>query len=68
MKKWIFETASYDGNRTKYQVELDWDDDLPLLISDTMWPGENSLRLYDLDGLKKLRQILTEIENSIEEN
>ena len=68
MKKWIFETASSDGSRTKYQVELDYDDDLPLLISDTMWPGENSLRLYDLDGLKKLRQILTEIENFIEEN
>lgn len=68
MKKWIFETASWNGNRTKYQVELDWDDDLPLVISDTVWPGENSLRLYDLDGLKKLRQILTEIENSIEEN
>lgn len=63
MHKWMFETGS-GRNTTHYDVTLDRDDsDLPVLISDTRWPEENTIRLYDVDGIKKLRLILTEIEN-----
>ena len=64
-----FYTAGPAQYTTSYTVTLDRDDPDPLvLIADTLWPEENSIRLYDLDGIKKLRQILTEIENDLKES
>ena len=64
-----FDTFGPEEYKTSYTVTLDRNDPDPLvLIADTLWPEENSIRLYDLDGIKKLRQILTEIENSLKEN
>lgn len=63
-----FDTASPAGWAASYTVTLT-DHPYPIvLIEDTLWPEENSIRLYDLDGIKKLRQILTEIENSLKES
>ena len=68
MNKWTFETRDARGE-THYDVTLDWDRlGLIVRIYDTLFPEENIIRLYDLDGIKKLRQILTEIENSLKEN
>ena len=69
MNDYYFVTEGPTGYKTSYAVTLDRDNFYPLvLIADTLWPEENSIRLYDLDGIKKLRQILTEIENSLKES
>lgn len=68
MKKWSFETGSWETG-AYYNVILDLNDpDLPIVISDVVFPEENTLRLYDVEGVKKLRKILTEIENHMREN
>lgn len=69
LHEWYFVTEGPDKYKTSYNVTLNRDNpDLLVLIADTLWPEENSIRLYDLDGIKKLRQILTEIENSLKES
>ncbi|MGA0233554.1 MAG: hypothetical protein ACO3MB_11855 [Saprospiraceae bacterium] len=63
---WIFETGP-GRYKTRFDIILDQNNtvlDERIVISDTKFYGEKgTIRLCDLDGVKGLKQILTEIEN-----